>query len=563
MTADRLEAGVEFVTGRDALMRQLLADGTRYVFGNPGTTEIGFLDGLHDYPQLELVLALHEGVAVSAADGYARATRRPAFVQLHTAPGLGNGLGMLHNAAQARTPLIVYAGNASSREAADEPILWGDLVEMARPVCKWAVQVEHPDDIAKVLRRVTKVAAEPPAGPVLLSIPMNVLAESGRAQVQPTSHGRTAVVPAAAELDRLASALLSARRVAVVIGDGLIGRGGSTAVTDLAELLGAPIFAGGWASEPVLAPGHPLWAGAFNTGLTEAAKAAFLGADAVLYLGAPAQPPSFDTRPVPAPGVRLLQIGLVPGDLAKTVPVELAVAADPAATAEVLAERVRSRIEEPVLIANRAEADRLAAQLRDSEAEYWARLSAGFDAVPISGARLATALGEALPADAVVFDESLSVRPFTARRLARQPGSYFRAPGSGIGSGLPGAIGVQLAKPDRPVVGLVADGCAMYATPALWTAAHHRIPVTWVICNNRSYRTLKSNGLAHLSPQAAANIPGTDLGDPPIAFHQLAESMGVPGRLVEHPGQLSDALAEAVRRPGPALVEVIIDGAFP
>lgn len=563
MTADRLAAGTGLVTGRDAMLRQLLADDTRYVFGNPGTTEIGFLDGLHDYPQLELVLALHEGVAVSAADGYARATRRPAFVQLHTAPGLGNGLGMLHNAAQARTPLVVYAGNASSREAADEPILWGDLVGMARPVCKWAVQVEHPDDVARVLRRATKVAAEPPAGPVLLSIPMNVLEESGQAQVRPTSHGRTSVVPAAGDLDRLATILLSARRVALVIGDGLIGGGAGSSVADLATMLGAPIFGGGWASEPVLEPGHPLWAGTFNTGATRAAKAAYLAADLVVFLGAPAGPPAFDNRPVPAPGIQTVQIGLVPGDLAKTAPVDLAIAADPAATCAVLVDRVRALMEEPARIRARAEADRLAVQLRDGEAEFWARAAAERDAVPIAASHLANTLGEVLPPEAVVFDESLSVRPFTARRLARRPGSYFRAPGSGIGSGLPGAIGVQLATPSRPAVGLVADGCAMYASPALWTAAHHDIPVTWVVCNNRSYRTLKSNGLAHLSPDAAAAIPGTDLGDPPIAFHQLAEAMGVRGRLVEQPGDLADALTEAVRHPGPALVEVVIDGTFP
>ena len=173
------------MAGRDALMEQLVIDGHRHLFGNPGTTELGFLDALHRHRELDYIVALNEPVAVGLADGYARATRRPAFVQLHVAAGLGNAIGMLYNAAQARTPLVVYAGQASTRVRAQEPILGGDLVEMARPVCKWAVEASHADDLPRLLRRASKVAAEPPQGPVLLSIPMNALKDQGSVVVTP------------------------------------------------------------------------------------------------------------------------------------------------------------------------------------------------------------------------------------------------------------------------------------------------------------------------------------------------------------------------------------------
>ena len=151
-------------TGKRALLEQLMADGVRHIFGNPGTTEQGFMDILQDYPQVEFMLALHEGVAVSMADAYARLTRRPAFVELHIAPGLGNALGMMHNARIGKTPMVVYAGQSPSNVLIQEPHLSGPLVDMARPIAKWAAQVEHAHDVPRALRRAFKIAAEPPQG---------------------------------------------------------------------------------------------------------------------------------------------------------------------------------------------------------------------------------------------------------------------------------------------------------------------------------------------------------------------------------------------------------------
>jgi benzoylformate decarboxylase len=148
-------------TGKRALMEQLIADGFRYIFGNPGTTEQPFMDILQDYPQLEFILCLHEGVAVSMADAFARATGRPAFVELHIAPGLGNGIGMIFNAMSSHSPLVVYAGQSASAALFQEPLLSGDLVSMARPVTKWAFELGHAADIPQAIRRGLKVAEEP------------------------------------------------------------------------------------------------------------------------------------------------------------------------------------------------------------------------------------------------------------------------------------------------------------------------------------------------------------------------------------------------------------------
>src|SRR4051812_13817320 len=178
------------MTGKHALMEQLIADGTTRIFGNPGTTEQGFMDVLQEYPQVEFMLALHEGVAVPMADAYARLTRRPSFVELHIAPGLGNGLGMIHNARIGQSPLVIYAGQSESRALFLEPHLSGPLVEMARPICKWAHQVEHAADMPQALRRAFKIAADPPQGPVFLALPIDVLDQEAEVEIRPTSYTR-------------------------------------------------------------------------------------------------------------------------------------------------------------------------------------------------------------------------------------------------------------------------------------------------------------------------------------------------------------------------------------
>ncbi|GAA0898990.1 hypothetical protein GCM10009558_088490 [Virgisporangium aurantiacum] len=154
----------------------------RHVFGNPGTTELPLLDALADAPDLRYVLGLQEASVVAMADGYARATGRTAFVNLHVAAGLANGLIGLINAARSRTPLVVLAGQQDRRHLLQDPMLSGDLVGLARPVAKSAVEVQHAHDLPTVLRRAFAEAVRAPAGPVFVSVPMDLLAESSTAR---------------------------------------------------------------------------------------------------------------------------------------------------------------------------------------------------------------------------------------------------------------------------------------------------------------------------------------------------------------------------------------------
>src|SRR6266508_1262697 len=146
-------------TGRFAIIEQFVADGIHYMFGNPGTVEQGFLDALESYPDFHYILTLQETVAVAMADGMARATKKPAVVQLHSGVGLGNGIGMMYQALRGHAPLVVIASEAGIRYDAMDSQMAADLVGMAKPVTKWATRVVDPSSLLRVLRRAIKMAA--------------------------------------------------------------------------------------------------------------------------------------------------------------------------------------------------------------------------------------------------------------------------------------------------------------------------------------------------------------------------------------------------------------------
>jgi benzoylformate decarboxylase len=554
------------MTGKRALMEQLVANGVRHVFGNPGTTEQGFLDILQDYPQIEFILALHEGVAVSMADAYARATHAPAFVEVHTGPGLGNALGMIYNAAVGRTPLVVYAGHSPSRTVLQEPLLSGPLVDMARPLCKWAAEIHHAHDVPRALRRAFKTAMEPPLGPVFLSLPLDTLDGEAEMEIVPTTYTqwRGRVDPAAiAETARL---LLAAERPMLMVGDSVALAGAQAEVASVAEALGAPIFEC-YASDFNVSAVHPLYLGAINFVMPGPVRAVLQGCDALLVVGAPLFRlifPEPEASPV-APGTTIIQIDVDPWEIGKNITPDLALLADPKAALGELTDQVR-RLRTPAQARVAQErANAIGDRTRAQRARYWDDAKASWESVPITGPRLMHEIRHALPDDALVFAEAITNSHHLAAAISpTAPDRMMRARGGGIGPGLPGTLGLQLAHPNRKVVGVCSDGAAMYSITALWTAAHHRIPATFVMLNNAAYRILKLNMVEYLGPAARdRRFIAMDLTDPELRFDRMAESMGVPARRVTHPGELAPALRDALAHGGPSLVDVVMESPVP
>jgi benzoylformate decarboxylase len=546
-------------TGADAFVRQLREAGVRWIFGNPGTTEQAVLDCLQDHDGIDLVLCLHEGVAVAAAEGYARASGRVGVVELHAAPGLGNGIGMLYNARAGQTPLLVYAGQSEQRSLYLEPTLSGDLVAMAAPVAKWAYEPRTAAELPQVVRRALKVADTPPRGPVVLSVPMDLMEQPCAAPVLPPDQVASAVRPDPSALGEAARVVLAAAAPAIVVGDGVASAGAAAEVGELARLLGAPVF-GGSMAETAVEPGEPLLAGRLPFE-GEAAERLLAGHDTVVAVGTKLFAQVFPVPGLPLGERRVVHIGMDPWELGKSQPSTIVLGDERMALRE-LVERLRATAGEPTLAAWAERRARVERALRDARARAKAADRRRWDETPMTPERAVAELAAAVPVGACVVDESLTAYGAVSRYFDFPVGGWFRGRGGGIGAGMALAVGVQLARPEQPVVALVGDGSAMYSITALWTAAHHRLPVVWAILDNRSYRILKQNVLRSRRPeQRGRGFVGADLADPDLDFVTLARGMGVDAYRVTQPGDIPDALHQALAKGNPTLLDIAVSGA--
>ncbi len=554
-------------TGRFAILDQLLADGIHYMFGNPGTVEQGFLDALSDYQDLQYILTLQESVAVAIADGYARATRRPAVVQLHSGVGLGNGIGMMYQARRGHAPLVVISGEAGVRYDAMDAQMAADLVAMAEPVTKWATRVVDPSSLLRVLRRAIKVAATPPMGPVFVCLPMDVLDAPNEEAVVPTSFPVTRVAPEPEQIAQMAALLAAARKPMIIMGDGVAASGAQAELTRVAELLGAQVW-GADSSEVNMSATHPLFKDLLGHMFGEHSRAITSQADVVLICGTYVFPEVFPALSgVFAPGAKVIHIDLNAYEVAKNFPVDLGLISDPKTTLAKLAAALEATMTPEQKAAASARTGQYAAAKEQEVTSQREADKGRRDALPLHPSRFLEELAAQLPKDAMIFDEALTVSPDLVQYLPpTTPGHYFQTRGGSLGVGIPGAIGLKLAYPDKTVIGFSGDGGSMYTIQALWTAAHHKIGAKFVICNNHSYELLKLNMQQYWRERQLPEreFPTSfDLHDPDIRFDELARAMGVQAVRVETPEQIGPAIRQALADDAPFLIDLVITSEVP
>jgi benzoylformate decarboxylase len=551
-----------YVTGREAFFEVARSEGARYLFANPGTTELPIFDELAEpEPPLKLIFALQEATAVAAADGYAQATRRPALVNLHIAPGVANGLGNIFNAAWSRSPIVVTAGQQNTNQLIQEPMLAADLVEMTRQFCKWSYEVRRPEDIGVALRRAFKVAASPPTGPVFVSIPWNYLDEGGDTEVPAPSridHASPADPSGVIEAVRL---LMEAERPLIVAGDEVARSDAVDHVVSLAETLGARVAGEPIHGRTVFPMNHPLWAGPLAP-ISALLRQVFEQHDLVLVLGAPMFAPFFysPASAIP-PDLKIIQVDPDPWQIAKTYPVTLGLRGDVRATLGEIVEEIRSLLE-PGHVKRYEERGKALGEGRAAGvAAIEQAVAAQVDVSPVTALAACAEVASAFEGPTSVVDEA-STNSFALRTVLRQgdPNSYFFFRGGGLGWAIPAAAGVQLAQPERRVVAVVGDGATCYVPQALWTLAHHDIGATIVILNNGGYQILKSQLLGLGQKAAAAEVyPGMDIAAPAVDFMSLSRAFGVDAERAEKADDVTAAVRAAIAGHGPRVIEVPID----
>jgi benzoylformate decarboxylase len=552
------------MSGNRAFLELLKQEGVDIVFGNPGTTELPLMDAFATENDIRYLLGLQEAAIMAMADGYAQASGKLAVCNFHTTPGLGNALGMLYDAQKAGAPILVTAGQHEQSFTATEPILWADLPVIARPLVKWSFEVHRLADLPRLVHRAAKTALAPPTGPVFLSLPGDILRADGDidllapTRIAPRTRGDRDAIEAAAAI------LAQAQRPVIMAGDAVAQSHAHKELVELAELLGAPVYVEFVPNTASFPSSHPLYRGQV-TRLAPAVRAALEPHDVLFSAGADLFTLSLpsDVDPMPK-GITLIHLDVDPWEIGKNYPPKVAILGDPKATLPELTAAVRERMSSGARGIARDRLKTASDAIAGERAALHARARALAGAVPVQPLALLHAIGETLPKDAVVIEEVLSSAPGIRQLInSDDPQSYFGLRGGGIGWGLPATIGVKLALPHRPVVGLIGDGSALYTTQALWTAARYRIGAIFVILNNTSYRILKQrlHAMRGISEQVDTYV-GMELLDPAVDFIGLSRSFGVPAERARTVHEATDLLAQAIKSGGPMLIDVALDRAF-
>ena len=552
--------GTQKARGAEILLEILRSEGIRFIFGNPGTTELPLIDALVVNPDFRYVWGLQEATAVGMADGYAQASGKPAFVNLHTSGGLGHGMGAIMNAKIARAPMVVTAGQQDLRHILADPLLAADLVGMANPVAKWCFEPNSLDDLPLILRRAFHSSMSPPRGPVFLSLPMNILDEIGSPRVVPPS--RIELSNVGVGLKELASGLLGFNRgrTVIVAGNDIAELGLGKAIARVAELIGAPVYGASWPSVNNYASIDPFWRGSLPTtakGISET-----LGRyDCLLGLGGKSLVSIVYTMRDPIPdSIEFYHISEDANDLGYNDAPKLGIFGNVRATLEALAHELEPKVPSAVIKQNIEYA-------RQHKDILWRELMEQTDAAirgdekiePIVAAREVL---RPLPDGFSLVDEAPCSNLFT-QAMHRSTGGrqYFHNRGGALGWGMPAAIGVSLARDHAPVLCMVGDGSAMYSPQALWSAVHEEVPVVFVVLNNLEYGILKNFMLSQ--PQYNAKEHGflaMDICQPKVDFQSLAKSMGVESTFVDSHRKISEAVEAALNTGKPHLIEIAVTG---
>ena len=548
------------MTGKRALMEMLRAEGVEYIFGNPGTSEGPILDALEDFPDLKYMLATQEGVAMGMADAYARATGKPSFVNLHIETGLANGISLLSNAHQGGTPLVLTSANKDIRKLAEGRT---ELAEMVRLFTKWSVEVTHPEQIPSVMRRAFNEAKTPPTGPTYIGFSANALDDEADVDIVPSSEGYFRTAPDTRAVEEASRLLSSASRPIMVVGDRLAQSGGTSEAVRVAESLGAAVYATSY-SEMNFPTSHPQFMG--RIGALPDARELLSSGDVVLAVGTNVFSGFFYfSGHSLGSNTKLIHMDSAYREIGKSEPTDIGIIADPKVGLSVLAEALDSDMSGSAKEAAKGRAASLSEQKAAQDAAWEQRVKDRWDVSPMSTERMMTEIASALPSDTIIADDSITTRNSVHGAIEfNEPGSVFGERGGALGWGMGGALGLKLANPDRPVVGIIGDGSSMMTVQALWTAANSNIPVVYVICNNQSYRILKLNMNVykeHILKEDEPKSKYLAMDFPtPLNLAGMAEAMGVYACKITDPSELSSAMKHALDLGKPALLDVVIDG---
>ena len=551
-------------TGGEIVVAQMKAAGVEYLFTNPGSFEVGFFDAFLGQDHTQLIMGLHEGIVISLADGYYRASGKPGFVNLHVIAGTAQAAGQMYNASKDGSALVVTAGLNDNELWSDDaglaPRPGFDQKEVNRQFTKISWESRDARSLALMLRRAFKVATAPAGGPTYLAMAHHALeAKNVESLVLPGDRfmPETKMRPSKDSVEHAAKLLVEARRPVIVAGDEVWKTHGCDELLTLAEKLGAAVTNQGQGYDNFPAH-HPQNLGRFNQ-----SHQLVSGADVIFSAGAP----DFGGRVVPkgpeAPlDAKFIRLTADSDIISRNYPTDLVLAGTSREGLRDLNDAIdsmtttnrRRKIAKPRM-------NELAAHTKEARARAEKEALRNFGKGPVHPDELGATIARVAEANAIIVPENLTAK-FGAFNFGHRDGEMMRVAntGNGLGWGIGASAGAKLANPDRQVICSIGDGSVMYSAAGFWTQARYEIPVLTVVSNNRNYQTVRRAYHRYGGKMVKNNqYTGMYLGDPDISFAELAKSQGVAGEKVKESSELEAALrrgVEATREGRPYVVDV-------
>ena len=547
------------MSGKQAVLEMLKAEGIEYIFGNPGTSEGPLIDMLGDYPEFKYIMALQESVAMGMGESFARSTEKTSFVSLHVDSGLANGIALMLDALNTGTPMVVTSANYDSRKINETKT---DLAELVRPVTKWAVELDLPDQIPSVLRRAFNEANSHPKGPVYVGFTANALEGIADMNIVPSGKVHDEVIPSPTGILEAAKLLSQAKNPALMVGDRVSDDNAISESVNIAELLGMAVFQsrGAEVSFPTT---HPQYQGMHSLRSQES-RESLKEFDVILTVGMDTLDELFYWGDVILDeSQKLIHIDPIPGRVGRSEPTDVGIISNCKTGLAELISEVSKTVDQNIVKARKAQV--VSDALSQKEA-YEESVKAKWNSTPMSPARMMYELSNAIPKNSIVVDDSISNRAAMRHYFPATERNDIRGVrGQSIGGGIGATMGTQCAFPDRPVFGVLGDGSTMMTIQGLWTAANDKIPCIFVICNNGMYRVLKTNfnvyqkEILNEPEPAGDNLLYSDFVTP-FNLCTIAEGMGLHSERVTDPNEIAGAVDRALASGGPALLDIVIDG---
>ena len=551
----------QLMSGKQAVMEMLKAEGIEYIFGNPGTSEGPLIDMLGEYPEFKYIMALQESVAMGMGESYARSTNRTSFVSLHVDSGLANGIALMLDALNTGTPMVVTSANYDARKINENKT---DLAELVRPVTKWSVELDLPDQIPSVMRRAFNEANSHPKGPVYVGFTANALEGIAEMNIIPSAPVHDAVRPDPEGIRAAADMLQGARSPLLIVGDRVSDDDGIGHAVELAEIVGMPVYQSRGA-EVSFPTNHPQYLGVHSLRVASD-RESLKGYDVILTVGMDTFDELFYWGDIIlGENTRLIHIDPIPGRVGKTEPTDLGIISNCKAALEMLNDVLKDTVNEEIANKLRKESVQLATEERQT---YEDSVSGKWKTTPMSPARMMYELSKSVPSNSIIVDDSVSNRTAVRHYFEGKARDDIRGVrGQSIGGGIGATMGTQCAFPDRPVFGIIGDGSAMMTIQGLWTAANDDIPCVFVICNNGMYRVLKVNfniyqtELLQETEPAGENLLYSNF-ETPFYIAEIAKGMGLHSERVTDPEEIAPAVDRAISTGKPAVLDIVIDGSL-